>query len=142
MHLLLRRDLDHHDLVYHLVRDLVLLQPMVDLDDNFHQLMERPYQCAVDIAMVHLMHLQGVVMVGALQNLVALNLVEVLPFQDVVRRYLADVQVDAEVNRLLNHRWKMDYFQDVVGVELRHRLRRDYFQDVVLVLSLLQKSLM
>jgi hypothetical protein len=34
----------------------------------------------------------------------------------------------------------MDYFQDVVGVELRHRLRRDYFQDVVLVLSLLQKS--
>jgi hypothetical protein len=104
MHLLLRRDLDHHDLVYHLVRDLVLLQPMVDLDDNFHQLMERPYQCAVDIAMVHLMHLQGVVMVGALQNLVALNLVEVLPFQDVVRRYLADVQVDAEVNRLLNHR--------------------------------------
>jgi hypothetical protein len=104
MHLLLRRDLDHHDLVYHLVRDLVLLQPMVDLDDNFHQLMERPYQCAVDIAMVHLMHLQGVVMVGALQNLVALNLVEVLPFQDVVRRYLADVQVGAEVNRLLNHR--------------------------------------
>jgi hypothetical protein len=54
--------------------------------------------------MVHLMHLQGVVMVGALQNLVALNLVEVLPFQDVVRRYLADVQVGAEVNRLLNHR--------------------------------------
>jgi hypothetical protein len=104
MHLLLRRDLDRHDLVYHLVRDLVLLQPMVDLDDNFHQLMERPYQCAVDIAMVHLMHLQGVVMVGALQNLVALNLVEVLPFQDVVRRYLADVQVGAEVNRLLNHR--------------------------------------
>jgi hypothetical protein len=104
MHLLLRRDLDHHDLVYHLVRDLVLLQPMVDLDDNFHQLMERPYQCAVDIAMVHLMHLQGVVMVGALQNLVALNLVEVLPVQDVVRRYLADVQVGAEVNRLLNHR--------------------------------------
>jgi hypothetical protein len=104
MHLLLRRDLDRHDLVYHLVRDLVLLQPMVDLDDNFHQLMERPYQCAVDIAMVHLMHLQGVVMVGALQNLVALNLVEVLPFQDVVRHYLADVQVGAEVNRLLNHR--------------------------------------
>ena len=81
-------------------------------------------------------------MVGALQNLGALNLVEVLPFQDVVRRYLADVQVDAEVHRLLNHRWKMDYCQDVVGVELRHLLRRDYFQDVVLVLSLLQKSLM
>jgi hypothetical protein len=104
MHLLHRHDLGHRGQVYHLVHDLVLLQPMVHLDDNFHQLMERPCQCAVDIAMVHLMHLQGVVMVGALQNLVALNLVEVLPFQDVVLRYLADVQVDAEVNRLLNHR--------------------------------------
>ena len=120
MHPPRRRDLGRRDLVCHLVHDLVLLQPKVRLDDNFHQLMERPCQCALDIAMVHLMHLQGVVMVGALQNLVALNLVEDLPFQDVVLRYLADVQVDAEAHHLLNHRWRMDYFQDEVGVELRH----------------------
>jgi hypothetical protein len=40
MHLLRRRDLRRRDLVYHLVRDLELLQPTVHLDDNFHQLME------------------------------------------------------------------------------------------------------
>jgi hypothetical protein len=32
------RDLDLHDLVHHLVHDLVLRQLMVHLDDNFHQL--------------------------------------------------------------------------------------------------------
>ena len=100
MHLLRRRDLGHRDLVYHLVRDLELLQPTVRLDDNFHQLMEHQNRYVVGIAMVHLMYPQGVVMVVALQNLDALNQDVVLTFRDVVLRYLADVQVDAEAHHL------------------------------------------
>ena len=100
MHLLRRRDLGRRDLVYHLVHDLELLQPTVHLDDNFHQLMEHQNRYVVGIAMVHLTYPQGVVMVVALQNLDALNRDEVLTFRDVVRRYLADVQVDAEVHHL------------------------------------------
>jgi len=38
MLLLHHRDLDHRDLVHHLVHDLVLRRSMVRLDDNFHQL--------------------------------------------------------------------------------------------------------
>jgi hypothetical protein len=120
MHLLRRRDLGHRDLGHHLVRDLELLQPTVHLDDNFHQLMEHQNRYVVDIAMVHLMHLQDVVMMDVLQNLDVLNLDEVLTFQDVVLRSLADVQVDAEPHRLS----KRDYFQDVVDVELRHLLNQ------------------
>jgi hypothetical protein len=100
MHLLRRRDLGRRDLVYHLVRDLELLQPTVHLDDNFHQLMEHQNRYVVDIAMVHLMYLQGVVMMDVLQNLDVLNLDEVLTFQDVELRSLADVQVDAEAHHL------------------------------------------
>ena len=100
MHPLRRHDLGRHDLVYHLVRDLELLRPTVRLDDNFHQLMEHQNRYVVDIAMAHLMHLQGVVMMDALQNLDVLILDEVLPFQDVVLHYLVDVQVGAEPHHL------------------------------------------
>jgi hypothetical protein len=137
MLLLHRHDLDHHDLVFHLVHDLVLLQPMVHLDDNFQQLMEYRYRYEVGIAMVHLMHLQGVVMVGAQQIPDVLILDEVLTFQDVVLRYLVIpvMIVGAEMDVELRHLLKMDYFQDVVGAEPRHQLnqlqKRDYFQDAV-----------
>jgi hypothetical protein len=117
MHLLRRRDLGHRDLGHHLVRDLELLQPTVHLDDNFHQLMEHQNRYVVDIAMVHLMHLQDVVMMDVLQNLDVLNLDEVLTFQDVVLRSLADVQVDVEPHHLL----KMDCYLDVADEELRHQ---------------------
>jgi hypothetical protein len=62
--------------------------------------MEHQNRYVVDIAMVHLMYLQGVVMMDVLQNLDVLNLDEVLTFQDVELRSLADVQVDAEVHHL------------------------------------------
>jgi hypothetical protein len=126
MHLLRRHDLDHHDLVFHLVHDLVLLQPMVHLDDNFQQQMVRPNLYAVDIAKEHLMHLQGAVMMDVPQNLDALNLDEVQTFQDAVRHYLvipvmiADAQVDAEQRLLL----KMDCFQDEVDEEPRSLLNQ------------------
>jgi hypothetical protein len=123
MHLLHRHDLDHHDLVFHLVHDLVLLQPMVHLDDNFQQQLVRPNLYAVDIAKEHLMHLQGAVMMDVLQNLDALNLDEVPTFQDAVRHYLvmiADAQVDAEQRLLL----KMDCFPDEVDEELRSLLNQ------------------
>jgi hypothetical protein len=137
MHLLHRHDLERHDLVFHLVHDLELRQPMVHLDDNFHQLKERPKLCAVGIAKVHLMHLQGVVMVGAQQIPDALNLDEVQTFQGAVCHYLVIpvMIVGAEMDVELRHLLKMDCFPDGVGAEPRHQLnqlqKRDYFQDAV-----------
>jgi hypothetical protein len=122
MHLLHHHDLDHHDLVFHLVHDLVLLQQLVHLDGNFQQQKVRPNLYAVDIAKEHLMHLQGAVLMDVLQNLDALNLDAVRTFQDVVPRYLVtpvmieDAQVDAEPRLLL----KMDCFPDEVDAEPRH----------------------
>ena len=135
MHPLRHRDLDHRDLVHHLVRDLALLQWMVRLDDSFLQLMVFRNLCVVDIVNLHLEHQQDVVMMGVLQNLVALNLDEVQTFQDVERHFQnfpADVPVDVEVHPLS----RMDYFLDEVGVGQRypmnHPMHRDYFLDEVL----------
>ena len=113
---LLLHDLDHRDLVHHLVHDLVRHQLMDRLDDTDRYLLERRFLCVVDIANQNLEHQLDVVKMDALQNLDELNLDEVLTFLDVVRQSLADVQVDAELHRLL----KMDYFLDEVDVEQRH----------------------
>jgi hypothetical protein len=126
MHLLHRHDLDHHDLVFHLVHDLELLQPMVHLDDNFQQQMVHPNLYAVDIAKEHLMHLQGAVMMDVLQNLDALNLDEVQTFQDALRHYLVIpvMIVGAEMDVELRHLLKMDCFPDEVDEEPRHQLNQ------------------
>ena len=133
------RDLGHRDLVHHLVRDLASLQLMVRLDDNFQQLMVFQNLCVVDIVNLNLEHQQDVVMMGVLQNLVALNLDEVQPFQVVAHHFqnlVADVPVDAEANHLLNCLLKRDYFLDEVDVGRRYLsnylLKTDYFLDEVL----------
>jgi hypothetical protein len=127
------RDLDHHDLVHHLVHDLVLLQLMEHLDGMDCYLMVRQNLYVADIAKVSLAHLLDVVKLDEQQNLDELNLDEVLTFLDVahhLRCFPVDVQVDAEQRHLL----RTDYFLDVVAVELRyllnHLLKRDYFLDV------------
>jgi hypothetical protein len=75
-------------------------------------------------------HLQVVVHLDALQNLVALNRGVVLTFRDVHLVHLPDVEVDAE----LHHQLRMDYFPDVVDVEqqvmFHLQLKMDYFPDV------------
>ena len=111
MLLLLLRDLDHRDLVHHLVHDLVHHQLMDRLDDMDRYLLVRRYLYVVDI--VNLEHRQDVVKMDALQNLDEQNLDEVLTYLDVVRHFLADVQVDVEPRHLL----KMDCYLDEVGVE-------------------------
>jgi hypothetical protein len=124
-----RRDLDHRDLVHHLVHDLVLLQLMEHLDGMDRYSMVRQNLYVADIAKLNLVHLLDVVMMDEQQNLDELNLDEVRTFLDVAHHFLvnlADVQVDAEQRHLL----KTDYFLDVVDAEQRHLLRMDYFLDV------------
>jgi hypothetical protein len=116
MHRQLLRDLDHHDLVHHLVHDLVRHLLMDHLDGMDRYLLVRRYLYVVDIANQNLGHLQDVEKMDALQNLDEQNLDAVLTFQDVVRHFLADVQVGVELRHLL----KMDYYLDEVGVELHH----------------------
>ena len=122
MHLLRHRDLDHRDLVHHLVHDLVFLQLLQNLDrlnGTDHLKMVHPFRYVVDI--VNLAHRQDVEKMDALQILDEQNLDEVLTFldhRDLVRHFLvnlADVQVDVEPHHLL----KMDYYQDAEDVELR-----------------------
>jgi hypothetical protein len=80
-------------------------------------------------------HLLDVVNLDVLQNLDELNLDADLTCQVVVHLlHQLVVQVDVERRQL-----RMDYFQDVVDVELRHLKRMDYFQDAVLeLLALVQ----
>ena len=93
--------------------------------------------CVVDSFLIQFLHLQDVVHLDVLQNLDEQNLDVHLPYLDVV--HLRDVVVDVELHHLL----RMDYFQDVVGVELRHplyplyRLRTDCYLDEVLALVFL-----
>ena len=103
MHLLRHRDLDHRDLVHHLVRDLVFLQLLQFLDrlnGMDHLKMVHLFRCVVEIVnLAHRHHRQDVEKMDVLQILDEQNLDEVLTFQDVVRHFLVnlvDVQVDEE----------------------------------------------
>jgi hypothetical protein len=125
-----RHDLDRHDLVHHLVHDLVLRQPTVHLDDNFHQPMVRQNLNVVGIAMANLVHLQDAAMMDVLQNLDVLTLDEVLTFLVAVRHFPVNPVV-AQVGEELRHLLRMDYCLDEVGEELRHLLRMDYCLDEV-----------
>jgi hypothetical protein len=116
-----RHDLDRHDPGHHLVHDLVLRQPMVHLDDNFHQLSVRQNLYVVGIAMANLVHLLDAVMMDVLQNLDVLNLDEVLTFLDAVRHFPVNLVV-AQVGEELRHLLKMDYCLDEVGEEVRYLL--------------------
>ena len=104
MHQLRHRDLDHRDLVHHLVHDLVFLQLLQYLDrlnDMDHSKKVHLFRCVVEI--VNLMHRQDVEKMDALQIPDEQNLDEVLTFLDVVRHFLAipvDVQVDVEPRHL------------------------------------------
>ena len=104
MHQLHHRDLDHRDLVHHLVHDLVFLQLLQNLDrlnGTDHLKMVHLFRCVVDI--VNLAHRQDVEKMDALQILDEQNLDEVLTFLDEVRHFLvnlADVQVDEELHHL------------------------------------------
>jgi hypothetical protein len=104
MHQLRHRDLDHRDLVHHLVHDLayrlVLRKLMDHLNDMDHLLMVHLFRCVVDIVNLDLMHQQDVVKMDALQILGELNLDVVLTFLDVARHFLVDVQVDEELRHL------------------------------------------
>jgi hypothetical protein len=92
-------------------------------------MMLAPHLYVVGNFLFRFQHLLVAAHLGALQNLVALNLDELRPFQGVV--HLVVVLVDA----VLRHLLRMDYFQDVVDAVLRHLLRMDYFLDVVLVVE-------
>jgi hypothetical protein len=109
MHQLRHRDLDHRDLVHHLVRDLVflqllrLLQILDRLIGTDHLMLVHLFRCVVEIVNLDQMHRQDVEKMDALQIPDEQNLDEVLTFLDVVRHYLeilADVQVDEELHRL------------------------------------------
>jgi hypothetical protein len=126
MHLLRHRDLDHRDLVRHLVHDLVYLQLLQNLDrlnGTDHLKMVHLFQCVVEIVNPNQMyrrHRQDVEKMDALQILDEQNLDEVLTFLDEVRHFLvnlADVLVDVEPHHLL----KMDCYLDVADEELRHQ---------------------
>ena len=75
--------------------------------------------------------LQDVVYLDALQNQDEQNQDVVLTFRDVHLVHLPDVAVDAELRHLL----RMDYFQDVVDVELlalfHLQLKMDCYLDAV-----------
>ena len=106
MHQLRHRDLDHRDLVHHLVHDLVFLQLLQYLDhlnDMDHSMKVHLFRCVVEIVNLDQMHQQDVEKMDALQIPDEQNLDEVLTFLDVVRHFLvnlADVQVDVELHRL------------------------------------------
>ena len=123
MHQLRRRDLDHRDLVLHLVHDLVFLQLLQHLDrlnGMDHLKMVHLFRCVVEIVnLAHLRHRQDVEKMDALQILDEQNLDEVLTFLGEVRHFLVnlvDVQVDVEPN----HQLKMDCYQGAEDVELRY----------------------
>ena len=105
MHQLRRRDLDHRDLVLHLVHDLVFLQLLQHLDRSNgmdRSMMVHLFRCVVEIVNLDQMHRryqQDVEKMDALQIPDEQNLDEVLTFLDVVRHFLVnlvDVQVDEE----------------------------------------------
>ena len=109
MHQLRHRDLDHRDLVHHLVHDLVCLQLPQFLDhlnDMDHSMLVHLFRCVVEIVNLDRMHQlrqQDVEKMDALQIPDEQNLDEVLTFLDVVRHFLAilvDVQVDVEPHHL------------------------------------------
>jgi len=119
-----------HDLEY--LQLLQLLQRLDHLNDMDHLMLVHLFRCVVEIVNLDQMHQQDVEKMDALQIQDEQNLDEVLTFQDVVRRFLANlvgVQVDVELCHLL----KMDCFQDEVGVELRYLLRMDCYPDEALV---------
>ena len=76
-------------------------------------------------------YLQDVEYLDALQNLGEQNQDVVLTFRDVHRVHLQVVVVDAELRRQL----RMDYFRDVVDVELQvlfhQQLKMDCYLDAV-----------
>jgi hypothetical protein len=121
MHQLRHRDLDHRDLVHHLVHDLVCLQLLQFLDhlnDMDHLMMVNLFRCVVEIVNLDQMHQQDVEKMDALQIQDEQNLDAVLTFLDVVRRFLANL-VDVEDVELC-HLLKMDCYQDEVDAELRY----------------------
>ena len=85
------------------------------LANGMDQMMMELRQCVVDSFLIQFPHLQDVVHLDVLQNLDEQNLDAHLPYLDVV--HLLVVVVDVELRRQL----RMDYFQDVVDVELRHQ---------------------
>ena len=121
MHQLRHRDLDHRDLVHHLVHDLVFLQLLQRpdrLNDMDHLMMVHLFRCVVEIVNLDQMHQQDVEKMDALQIQDEQNLDAVLTFLDVVRRFLANL-VDVEDVELC-HLLKMDCYQDEVDAELRY----------------------
>jgi hypothetical protein len=124
MHQLHHRDLDHRDPVHHSVHDLVclqLLQLLDHLNDMDHLMLVHLFRCVVEIVNLDRMHQQDVEKMDALQIQDEQNLDEVLTFQDVVRRFLANLVNLADVEDVeLCHLLKMDCYQDEVGVELHY----------------------
>ena len=110
--------------MHHLVRDLAYLQLLQRLDrlnDMDHLMMVHLFRCVVEIVNLDRMHQQDVEKMDALQIQDEQNLDEVLTFQDVVRRFLANLVNLADVEDVeLCHLLKMDCYQDEVGVELHY----------------------
>jgi hypothetical protein len=96
-----------------------------------HLMMVHLFRCVVEIVNLVRRRRQDVVMKDVLQILDEQNLDEVLTFQGVLCHFLVNL-VDVQVGVELRHLLKMDYFRDVVGVELHcllHLLKMDYFRD-------------
>jgi len=86
-----------------------------------HSMMVHLFRCVVEIVNLDRMHQQDVEKMDALQIQDEQNLDEVLTFQDVVRRFLANLVNLADVEDVeLCHLLKMDCYQDEVGVELHY----------------------
>jgi hypothetical protein len=111
-----------HDLVY--LQLLQLLQRLDHLNDMDHSMLVHLFRCVVEIVNLNQMyrrHRQDVEKMDALQIQDEQNLDEVLTFQDAVRHFLVNLVNLADVEGgELCHLLKMDYYQDVVDVELRH----------------------
>jgi hypothetical protein len=124
MHQLRHRDLDHRDLVHHLVHDLVCLQLLQSLDrlnDMDRSMMVHLFRCVEEIANLDQMHPQDVEKMDVLQIRDEQNLDAVLTFLDVVRHFLVNLVNLADVEDVeLCHLLKMDCYQDEVGVELHY----------------------
>jgi hypothetical protein len=118
------RDLDHRDLVHHLVRDLAYLQLLQRLDrlnDMDHLMLAHLFRCVVEIVNPDQMHQRDAEKMDALQIQDELNLDEVLTFQGAVRHFLVNLVNLADVEDVeLCHLLKMDCYQDEVGVELHY----------------------
>ena len=111
-----------HDLVYlQLLQRLQLLDHLNDMD---HSMLVHLFRCVVEIVNLNQMYRryrQDAEKMDALQIQDEQNLDEVLTFQDVVRHFLVNLVNLADVEGgELCHLLKMDYYQDVVDVELRH----------------------